>query len=270
MRQGEAIRRSVEPSVRRVVLAAVAAQAAVLFGVVPTAAAQSLAERVAAVQTGVVRLSFAARPGVCGDGRNINLARRDAHRHWESDCDGGPVRLVLTVSAREVIDIDTYVGGRWREGADATDLGTVPAASAGQYLLDLAARGGTKVAKQAILPALLADSVDAWPQLLVIAKDERRPREVRKRALFWVAQAAGDRVAAELGQIVDDPREDDDVKDSAIFAISRLPDEQAVPLLIEIARTNPQANVRKRAMFWLSRSGDPRAVRLFEEILTRR
>lgn len=264
------IRRSDDPSIRRVVVATVAAQAALLFGVVPTAATQSIAERVAAVNTGVVRLSFAAKPGVCGNGPNINLRRYERDRHWESDCDAGPVRVVLTVSARVVIDIDTYVGGRWRAAGDATDLGMVSAAAAARYLLDVARRGDSKVAKEAILPALLADSVEAWPQLLEIAKDARRPREVRRHALFRVAQAAGDRVAAELGQIVDDPNEDDDVKDSAIFAISRLPGDQGVPLLIDIARTNPRVTVRRRAMFWLARSDDPRALQLFEEILTRR
>src|SRR5439155_5480745 len=35
------------------------------------AAAQRLGARVAAAPDGVVRLSFAARPGVCGNGRNV-------------------------------------------------------------------------------------------------------------------------------------------------------------------------------------------------------
>ncbi|HEV2083976.1 MAG TPA: hypothetical protein VGR09_02765, partial [Gemmatimonadales bacterium] len=45
------------------------------FSAVPVAAgAQTLPQRIAAVESGTVHLSFAARPGVCGDGlHNIRV-----------------------------------------------------------------------------------------------------------------------------------------------------------------------------------------------------
>jgi hypothetical protein len=43
-----------------------------------------------------------------------------------------------------------------------------------------------------------------------------------------------------------------------------------VPLLIDQARNNKNPAVRKQAMFWLGQSKDPRALKFFEEILTRR
>ena len=53
----------------------------------------------------------------------------------------------------------------------------------------------------------------------------------------------------------------------AVFALSQLPKEEGVPLLINIARTNRNPVVRKQAMFWLGQSRDARALAFFEEIL---
>lgn len=59
------------------------------------------------------------------------------------------------------------------------------------------------------------------------------------------------------------------VKEQAIFALSQRPRDEGVPALIRIARSSPDARLRKKALFWLGQSGDPRAVELFEEILVR-
>lgn len=61
---------------------------------------------------------------------------------------------------------------------------------------------------------------------------------------------------------------DIDVRESAIFALSQRPRDEGVPILIDIVRTSPEPRLRKSAMFWLGQSGDPRAIALFEELLT--
>ncbi len=40
-------------------------------------------------------------------------------------------------------------------------------------------------------------------------------------------------------------------------------------MLIRVATTNRDREIRKKAMFWLGQSDDPRALALFEDILTR-
>jgi HEAT repeat protein len=60
------------------------------------------------------------------------------------------------------------------------------------------------------------------------------------------------------------------VKKKAVFALSQLPKDEGVPLLIDQSRNNKNPAVRKQAMFWLGQSKDPRALKFFEEILTRR
>ena len=63
--------------------------------------------------------------------------------------------------------------------------------------------------------------------------------------------------------------EDGYFRDQAVFAISQLPKDQGVPVLIRLARSNKDPKVRRKALFWLGQSDDPRALKLFEEILTR-
>jgi HEAT repeat protein len=57
------------------------------------------------------------------------------------------------------------------------------------------------------------------------------------------------------------------VQKQAVFAISQRPRDEAVPLLIRIAKTHPKAAVRKQAIFWLGQTGDERALEFFKEVL---
>ena len=54
-----------------------------------------------------------------------------------------------------------------------------------------------------------------------------------------------------------------------MFALSQQPKDVGVPALIQVARTNRDPDVRRKAFFWLGQSGDPRAIALFEEVLTK-
>jgi len=74
--------------------------------------AQSLAQRVASAPDGAVQFAYAARPGVCGNGRtyysingsmwfgsmNDNTLRSDP-------CQPGPVRVVLGRAGKEIVDV---------------------------------------------------------------------------------------------------------------------------------------------------------------------
>jgi HEAT repeat protein len=86
--------------------------------------------------------------------------------------------------------------------------------------------------------------------------------------LFWLAQRASRQAAGTITEAIDrDP--DTEVKKKAVFALSQMPKDEGVPLLIGVARNNANAAVRKQAMFWLGQSKDPRAVKFFEEILSK-
>jgi HEAT repeat protein len=130
---------------------------------------------------------------------------------------------------------------------------------------------GDSDSSRVVDPALLALSLHAAPaaltRLIAIARDAERSR-VRGQALFWLAARAGDRAMAAITSAVEtDP--DTEVKKRAVFALSQLPKDEGVPKLIEVARTNRNPAVRKQAMFWLGQSNDPRAVKFFEDVLSR-
>ncbi|MEO7476591.1 MAG: HEAT repeat domain-containing protein [Gemmatimonadales bacterium] len=177
------------------------------------------------------------------------------------------MRVSLRVRGGRVVDASTYVGGRWRDGAGpATDLGTVPARQAAAELLGLVEARRTD-AEEVIFAAALADSAVVWPVLLRIARRAELPLEVRRQAVFWLGQAAGDAAARGLDAIAADQGDDLDVREQAVFALSDRPANEGVPALIRIAGTNPHPELRKKALFWLGQSEDPRALALFEELL---
>jgi hypothetical protein len=227
--------------------------------------AQTLEQRVRSVGTGTAYLSFAARPGVCGATRN-GISITDESDEWEPVCGDQPVRVALRVKSHRVVGLRTYVGGRWRTGRPAADLGTVPAQEAAAYFLALAGRAG-QLSGDPLLPAILADSVVIWPQLLKLARAGTLPLETRRTAVFWLSQAAGAAAGHALDSIASDDLGDLEVRRHAVFALSQRSHDEAVPALIRIARTNPDPELRKTALFWLGQSEDPRALDLFEEIL---
>ena len=235
---------------------------------------QSIASRVASVRDGKVRMTYASRPEICGYGNSISRGGNNrmswtdaasADVVYDDECSHSPVRLVLSVERGRVTKIRTYVGGRWRPATSETiDLGAVSTRAATDYLISLASTDQGHVAREAIMPATLADSVTIWPQLFRVAPDI--PAETRKQAVFWLGQAASDKVSPDRFDS-DRGTDDEEVKKQAVFALSQRRNSEAVPALIEVARKNRDPEVRRSALFWLGQSGDPRAISLFEEIL---
>jgi hypothetical protein len=124
-----------------------------------------------------------------------------------------------------------------------------------------------KVRDKAVFGLSVSKQPSALKALIDAARDDASTH-VRGQALFWLARKAGQQaVAAITGAIENDP--ETEVKKKAVFALSQLPKDEGVPMLIQVARTNKNGEVRKQAMFWLGQSKDPRAVRFFEDILTK-
>jgi hypothetical protein len=259
-----------------VVLAALASGA-------QAAMAQSIASKVARVSNGTVRMTFAAKPGICGSGNSIRSSNgrgrtswgdnwnnsRDVE--WETDCSMGPARVVLERRGGELTDLRFYVGGRWRPAAsDVVDLGTVPASEAADYLLSIVQNDRGSIGRKAIFPATIADSAEVWPTLIKIARNPDLPQESRTQSVFWLGQAAGDAATANLNSLALDNSVDREVREQAVFALSQRPRDEGVPALIAIAKTNKDPEIRKKALFWLGQSGDPRALDLFEQLLTKK
>jgi HEAT repeat protein len=54
-----------------------------------------------------------------------------------------------------------------------------------------------------------------------------------------------------------------------VSGLSRLPANDSIPALLQLARTSPNPVVRKEAVSALSHSKDPRAMALMEELIRR-
>jgi len=247
-----------------VCVAAAAALTPVVLG------AQSLAARVEAVREGMVLMSFPARPDVCGDGNGSTWTRgggRWTSGDWRSTCINGPVRVAIGRSDNQTVSVRTRVGGRWgAPGPSETSLGEVSPADAARYLVELSRTLGGNNAGQALAAASFADGVDISPELTRLVRDGGAPLESRKQALFWLGQtdAPTSTLVALYGAL--DPFE---LREQYTFVLSQRHDDAAVDKLIDVASHDRDREIRKRAMFWLGQSGDPKAVKFFQDVLKR-
>jgi hypothetical protein len=266
-----------------------AARLLVAASVLPFASArgQSLGQRVGSAPEGRVQFSFAARQGVCGNGRSyIQTGPNSYSGTWVGSfddtrrlepCVSGPVRVVLDRADRTVISVHSYVGPLVAEPG-VTDLGTVRAQDAVDYLLSLARDAEGRVGRDAILPAMLADSASASSALLQIARDQSRPRETRRSALSWLGQSAGAQgvvpaaVSDAILQIARDETDNIEVRRAALGVLSRLDHGAGIPQLIDLARANLTGDrtwLSKESLSALARSGDPRARDFLRSVVQR-
>ena len=103
----------------------------------------------------------------------------------------------------------------------------------------------------------------AW--LLGIAQSNNEPIEMRKKALFWAGQM--NVVMPDLTALYDKVT-DRDMKETLIFTYSqRQRDAAAVDKLMAIAKSEPDKELRRKALFWLSQTKDPRVVKFLEDLI---
>jgi len=95
------------------------------------------------------------------------------------------------------------------------------------------------------------------------------PLDLRKQALFWAAQ--GTEVPTAQLAAVYDKHTEGEMREQVIFALSQRGnrDPRAVDKLLDIAKTEQDRELRKRAIFWLGQSKDPRAAKLLQELINR-
>lgn len=256
------------------------ALALALAGAATTARGQALPEA-----DGAVRLAYPAASSVCGTGDGIlirepdgstmfisgHLSTRDWHG-WRADdppCRTGDVTVRMTRADGRWGDVRITVGGPVDSGPDdVRDLGFFAGQDAADLLLDAARRSDGRAARDLLLAAAVAGDAVIWPGLLALARDRSLASRIRESALHWLGRQAAREAVDALGGIVRDRTEEDRIREAAVFALSQLPDDQAIPLLIDVVRTSDDARVVNRALFWLADSEDPRALALFEQILT--
>jgi HEAT repeat protein len=231
-----------------------------------------LRSRVEGGGDGRVQFRYAARADVCGVGTSISVGRSTYISTGNVNvfdgldrvqCRRGPVVVRVTRASGQVVGVDVEIAPETTpEGI--TDLGAVGAGAAAEYLLDLAARADGRPAREAILPAVLADSAVVWPALLRLAQNRELSRSVRSSAISWLGREL-DRVGGEdarkasaaLVTLASDIEETLPIRQQAVAVLSRS-QRADLAALTKMANGN-DTWLRQAALQALANSGDPRA-----------
>jgi HEAT repeat protein len=193
----------------------------------------------------------------------------------DDNCSKGPVRAVIVRAGRDVIRIETYAGPLSNDPDGGKDLGAVSARDAAAYLLSLAATLDGRPAREALQPAILADSAVLTPQLSQLARDQARARDVRSSAISWLARRRSEpggvgaaAVQRTLDGIVRDHDESEAIRRNALSTVGNFDRGEGIPLLIAFAG-DADTWIARQALSSLANSGDPRARQFVRETLRR-
>lgn len=123
-----------------------------------------------------------------------------------------------------------------------------------------------KIRESAVFALAESKEPEALSAVVAVAHNDPSPL-VRGQALFWLAQKAEQKMAEASirDAIANDP--ETEVKKKAVFALTQMPNGEGVPMLIQVARTNRNPEVRRQAVFWLGQSKDMRALAFIEDVL---
>ena len=95
-----------------------------------------------------------------------------------------------------------------------------------------------EVKKQVIFASSLDGHKEDGVTFLIKVADSESDRQLRKEAIFWLGQKAGERSLKALTDTVNKSDAETEVLKQAVFAMSQRPEDEAIPMLIKIARTH--------------------------------
>jgi HEAT repeat protein len=103
--------------------------------------------------------------------------------------------------------------------------------------------------------------------LMNIAVNPKEDIELRKKALFWAGQSGV--AISEMARLYDRMNESE-MKEAIIFGLSqRQRDAAAMDKLFDIAKNEKDPELRKKAIFWLGQSRDPRVQQFLMDLINR-
>lgn len=127
----------------------------------------------------------------------------------------------------------------------------------------------TAEVKRTVLQALSDIKTQRVEDKLFAVASSNEALEVRKQAIRLLGERATKKSFEFLSATAQNNNADAEVQMQAVRSIGERKSDEAVPILIKIARTHPNQMVRRQAIRSLGESGDPRAVEFFKEVLTK-
>jgi HEAT repeat protein len=252
----------------------VATLAILASGASRKAQSQSLDSRIRSSSAPRVQFDFPARSDVCGDGQgflsvgggssyygNVNIVNGVSSQ----PCAAGPVRVVIDRADGTVTGIET-VAGPLHPVDGATDLGSVTAKDAVDYLMSIATKTDGRASRDAILPAAIAAGVDVSPSLVTIALDQNRPLDTRRSALSWLARDNPGNAGVHTSDVTElllrvarNENETQAMRRHALSLLGRVGHGAGIPALTRLASDNSTTWIGDESLRTLAQSGDPRA-----------
>lgn len=144
-------------------------------------------------------------------------------------------------------------------------LGQQRSAENAQYLRQMFQRTQSDELREKIMFALgqmRGEGNDQW--LLGVVADKRYSIDTRKQALFNAGQSRAP-IAELVGAWA--KLDDREMKEQLIFVLHDRREQAAVDKLIDIAKNEKDVELRKKAIFWLGQSRDPRVQQLLVDII---
>lgn len=259
------------------------AAAVVLLAAVPSLSAQSpvvnavVERRTPSADFGRDVQSVASRPAAAWIGYRVPIQRRrDVSIQSFDNCCGRcrlapPTELVVLARVQQGaiaelrslgVDCDMDAGGMplvWFDGV------TADASVAWLNTLVIQAEANRRISESAL--SAIAQHAGSAASTALVQFAQTGTTQMRGRALSWLAQRATNEALPVIDAALKDPELE--VKKQAVNALSRFPNQEGVPKLIEVARSHSNTEVRRQAMLRLGESKDPRAVDFFAQILLR-
>jgi tetratricopeptide (TPR) repeat protein len=147
-------------------------------------------------------------------------------------------------------------------------LGQRRSADNTQFLRNLYSRLTNEDLKEKILFSLSQQRGAGNEQWLMdIAVNPKEGIELRKKALFWAGQSG---VAISEMSTLYNRMNDTEMKEQIIFVLSqRQSDRAAMDKLFDIAKNEKDSELRKKAIFWLGQSRDPRVQQFLMDLINK-
>jgi HEAT repeat protein len=126
-----------------------------------------------------------------------------------------------------------------------------------EYLRSLFNKTASPELRESVIQAVANQKTpDRTTWLLAVARDRNQELEPRKRALFYAGQ--GGIELRELLPLYDELAGEPEMQDQMLFVYAQRKEPEATDKLLQIARGEKNADLRKKAIFWLGQRKDPR------------
>jgi len=106
--------------------------------------------------------------------------------------------------------------------------------------------------------------------LATIARDKTKSEKARNNAIFWISQSRAMNRVNLLEDVYKNSMDNSKIREQVMFALSQIHDPQSVTVLGNVVSSDPDIEVRKKAVFWLGQIRSPEAGQALEKLLQKK